>query len=408
MDGTVLARVLRNRFEFSEALDAEGFRDEASVLRRQILCVMDTPEFREAANVADNTRYAIRGQLSLEDIARSTASGAAGGAMTGTLAGPGIGTGVGAAIGAGLGMLSQPFGAASYNLLQGRTSKSESQMQDLVAKSNRLAKMLAKYGAQQQAAMIVQISSGIEQRMSAVRTQRYNQLSEQYGLSRAEDKGMWGHLGENILHLPSYLKRMWGMVRSNRDSDGMERTSQMDQSGLANDPRNADDWFMNAFRKVSPTTKARGVGQAAKDVAKGAKGIGALPFIAGAATQVATDYALGRMADAIRGDRVVMMNLASDIGKMGAEMSSQTGDPTYIQYAQRIQQIANAAIPQALQNMQQQQMQGQQMQQPWGGGSRYSPVPNPYAQQQQWTNRYAPNPYARGAYYPTAARIPVR
>ena len=74
MDRRSLARVLGNRFAYSEALDRAGFVTEASIVRHQVMAVMATPGFRTAAGMDDNIRYAIRGQLDWEDIARNTAA----------------------------------------------------------------------------------------------------------------------------------------------------------------------------------------------------------------------------------------------------------------------------------------------------------------------------------------------
>jgi len=348
--------VLRNRFDFSEALDLEGFHREAEDLRVAILCVMASNQFSESVRGGrgGNERYAIRGELSWEDVARSTASGAAGGAVAGAMGG--LTAAPGAVVGGALGLASQPIGAMLYKG-QGATSKAESQSGDRVGNASRLAGMLSKMGAGWAAQQIMGIAQVIQQRIQAVRTQRYDELSKQYGLSGASEKGMWGHFLENVTYLPGYLGRTWNMIRSEASGGGMARSAAMDQTGFFTDARTYDDSILGTFAK--PGTYRLGPGG----------------LLAGGLVSTAVDIGWNKVSDAIKGQTAVMQNLASDIVAQAAEMSRQTQDPTYIQYGQQIGQIFAQVLP-----MIQQQAQQQAQQQGYGQQGYQQPQ---YGYQQQ-------------------------
>jgi len=384
MDRRSLARVLRNRFAYSEALDRAGFVAEASVVRHQVMAVMATPGFRTATGMDDNVRYAIRGELGWEDIARNTAAGAAGGAVTGGLMGAGVGAAPGALVGGALGAVSQPFGAMMYHT-QGATSRAQSQAGDLVSSASQLAGMIAKMGSPQAAQQIQTIAQALQERIQAVRTEQYNSLSRQYGLSGAEDKGMWGHLVENVSNPLAYLGRAWKMRQSGSER-GMVREA-LDQTDIA-DPRQLDDLLVKKTTGFFGMKPGWAVSKPMKLPIGGKIGAGAglVPFAAGAATAGAVGWGWNKISDAIRGQMAVMQGLASDIMKQAAEMTKQTQDPTFMQYGQQIQQIISQVMPQLTQRMQA----GQQGQQP------------AYGQQQMGQQNYG-TPQG----YPTAAQAPT-
>ena len=398
MDRRSLARVLGNRFAYSEALDRAGFVTEASIVRHQVMAVMATPGFRTAAGMDDNIRYAIRGQLDWEDIARNTAAGAAGGAVAGGVAGLGFGSALTAPVGAlagGIGgLLSQPIGSVWYNTMQGNTSKAQSQAGDLVNSVGQLAGMIAKMGSPQAAQQMQTIAQALQERIQAVRTQKYNDLSKQYGLSGAGDKGMWGHLMENVSNPMGYLGRTWNLIRSEDRRDGMGRYARgIDQSstGTPLDLIDPSTIGQRLAPKLLPQfAETAGVGGAEA----GAAGLGGAAGMAAAAAPAAAfmgtaglvGWGWNKVSDAIRGQVGVMQGLASDIQKQAAEMTKQTQDPTFMQYGQQIQQIISQVMPQLAQRLQA----GQQGRRPG------------YGQQQMGQQSYGP---PQG--YPTAAQAPT-
>lgn len=394
MNGAVIAKVLKNRFEFSEALDREGFATEASVVRHQILYAMGTTTFRTAARIEDNVRYAIRGQLGWEDIARNTVSGAAGGAVAGGMAGAGIVAIPGAVIGGTLGAISQPVGSLLYKT-QGATSKAASQSGDLVGAVGRLAGILTKMGAPEIGQQIQQIAQMIQEKIGAVRKQQYDQLSEQYGLSGADEKGMWGHFTENISNPLAYLGRSWQMRQSEIGGDVMTRVA-VDQRTVLTDPYYLTNPIAQRasglFSKI-PTGWHVSQAKNIPLIGKVGGGLGTGPLMGGLATSAAVGWGWNKISDAIKGQMGVIQGLATDIVKMAAEMSKQTQDPSYMQYGQQIQQIVTQAVPQLAQRMQQ-------------GGTQY--IGSGQGQMSQVQNPYvmAANSQTFPQSYPTAGQSP--
>ena len=391
MDPRAMARIIRNRLEYSDALDEAGFVVAADQVRLDVLCVMASDEFRQAAG--GNRRFAIRGELDWESMARATATGAGGGAAGGAFAG-GIGAVPGAVIGGIGGLVSQPMGAAWYNM-KGATAKASSQSYDFSVACDRLAKELTRLGAPNAGAQVQQIGQGINQYMRSVKARQYDQMSQEYGLS-GTDAGAWQHAKENFspANWGKAFNRWRRLMTSSGVGSGMERLATTDQSTVGDIALGvADDHVLRGL-KLAPKNIAN-VGL--KGLAKGG--------VAGMAGGLAVDLAWGKISDAVKGQLGVLTELSRDVGKMAQEMATQMQDPTFIQYGQQVQQIVASVVPQLAQRMQasmpQQQQQGYGYQQappmsqmshvPYYPTASYAPqavagprVMNP-AQNQPWT-----------------------